>query len=314
MENNKENSRRNFLRNSTLATLSATLFPGIVLSKPDFRPYKPLNCNPSTLDYYGQGPFYLNNAPVLTDGQLASATEAGTRLVISGVVRTLDCSQTIANAKIDIWQANDSGQYYNSSFDLRGVVYSNAQGFYLFETILPGKYLNGAKYRPRHIHFKITPSGHPTLTTQLYFQGDSDISEDAAASLSSGTYDATHRIIPITLNGNGKYEGTWDIVVDGSGSTGMGNPHLEKGMIYRVSPNPFYDSIEIEYGVFLPARVEVKIFNMSGNLIKDFNEGKLQPQKSKLRWEGGKDLPAGIYWVSLKINDMQVHYQKIVKS
>lgn len=52
---------------------------------------------------------------------------------------------------------------------------AQSEGFYLFETIIPGKYLNGAKYRTGHIHFKITPSGFPTLTTQLYFEGDTDI-------------------------------------------------------------------------------------------------------------------------------------------
>ncbi|MFT4980035.1 MAG: protocatechuate 3,4-dioxygenase beta subunit, partial [Myxococcota bacterium] len=46
-------------------------------------------------------------------------------------------------------------------------------------------YLNGAHYRPRHIHVKVTdPDGIERLTTQLYFEGDPHLSCDAFASTS----------------------------------------------------------------------------------------------------------------------------------
>ena len=85
--------------------------------------------------------------------------------------------------------------------------------FYIFETIKPGLYLNGSSYRPSHIHFKITPPGFNALITQLYFQGDPYIPTDAAASVNSGSFDATHRIIPLVTNINGDLEGTWDIII-----------------------------------------------------------------------------------------------------
>ena len=37
---------------------------------------------------------------------------------------------------------------------------------------MPGRYLNGARYRPAHIHVKVRAPGFPVLTTQLYFPGD----------------------------------------------------------------------------------------------------------------------------------------------
>jgi protocatechuate 3,4-dioxygenase beta subunit len=243
MNTSNSESRRQFLRNTTLTVLGVGLLPG--LSKTSRAASANQDCNATTLDYYGQGPFYTPSAPLLTDNKLASDNETGTRLIISGVVRTLDCSMIIPDTIIDIWHANDAGAYDNSGFNLRGITYSNIQGFYFFETILPGKYLNGASYRPRHIHFKITPPGFPTLTTQLYFENDTDIPGDAAASVTSGTYDATHRIIPISLNGQGKYEGTWDIIVDGAGTTGIHDAHLNQGMIYSVSPNPFTNRVNI---------------------------------------------------------------------
>ena len=129
---------------------------------------------------YGQGPFYTANAPTIQNNQLANINEIGTRLIISGHVYNLECSEFIPNTEIDIWHANDSGTYDNSGFNLRGKTYSNAQGYYIFETVKPGLYLNGATYRPSHIHLKITPPGHNSLITQLYFEGDPYIPTDVA--------------------------------------------------------------------------------------------------------------------------------------
>ncbi|HNS13187.1 MAG TPA: T9SS type A sorting domain-containing protein [Bacteroidia bacterium] len=306
------NSRRQFLRNTGLATLSIGILPGFAKSAIGSTSKNSATCNPTTLDFYGQGPFYLSNAPVISNNQLASQTEPGTRLIISGIIQTLDCSAAIPNTLLDVWHANDAGAYDNVGYNLRGMTYSNAQGYYLFETILPGKYLNGSSYRPRHLHFKITPPGFPTIITQLYFQGDSDIPGDAAASIMSGTYDATNRIIPITLN-QGKYEGTWDIAIDGNGTVGIADIHLDKGLIYTVSPNPFSDEVEISYGVFQASKVRIQIFDMRGSLVAILNEQNLEPQKYKAVWKPDSGLAKGIYFVALKLNDLQVHYLKVVK-
>jgi len=311
MNSSDSKSRRQFLRNTALAALTVTVLPGIARSKPA----QAEDCSKTTQDYYGQGPFYTAGAPEIADSKLAADNEAGTRLILSGVVRTLDCSKVIPDTLVDAWHANDAGAYDNTGYNLRGITHSNPQGFYLFETILPGKYLNGSSYRPRHIHFKITPPGFSTLTTQLYFEGDTDIPGDAAASLTNGTYDATARIIPTALNGDGKYEGTWDIIVDGSGiSTAVQDIHLTTGMIYSASPNPFTGRLEIRYGVFKPSKVSICIFNMSGSQVAALDERHLAPQKYSATWLPESGLSRGVYFVTLKINDMQTHYVKVVKA
>jgi protocatechuate 3,4-dioxygenase beta subunit len=273
---------------------------------------EPLSCNPTTLDYYGQGPFYTPNAPAIVNNQLASQSEPGTRLVLSGVVKTLDCSAVLPNTVLDIWHATDAGSYDTGGFNLRGKTTTNAQGFYLFETVLPGKYLNGSTYRPRHIHFRITPPGFPTLITQLYFQGDTSIPGDAAASITSGTYDATHRIVPITLNQQGKYEGTWDIAINGDGTVGTPDLHLDKGIVYSATPNPFQGAVEIRYGVFSQAKVAIQVFDLRGALVAVLDERILAPQKYTAVWSA-PGLPPGVYFVALRVNDLQVHYLKVVK-
>ncbi|MFT5055745.1 MAG: protocatechuate 3,4-dioxygenase beta subunit, partial [Pseudoalteromonas distincta] len=254
-------SRRQFLRNLSLSAAAFTFMPFTARAK-TLSSNKKEECEKTTLDYYGEGPFYTDNPPTLSDGKLAKESETGTKIRITGRVQNLDCSEFIPNTIVDMWQANDAGAYDNSGFNLRGQVVSNAQGFYMFETIQPGKYLNGSKYRPSHIHFKITPPDYPTITTQLYFEGDSDINTDAAASITSGQYDATHRIVALSDDGNGVLEGTWDIAVDGKGLMGTGDLHLDKGIIYTASPNPFTSSLQINYGVFKAAEVSLLVFDM----------------------------------------------------
>ena len=39
-------------------------------------------------------------------------------------------------------------------------------------SIIPGRYLNGDRFRPAHVHVKLRARGHRELTTQLYFAGD----------------------------------------------------------------------------------------------------------------------------------------------
>jgi protocatechuate 3,4-dioxygenase beta subunit len=314
MKSKKKDSRRQFLRNTSLAALSFGIIPTIAKTSPEPKPNTPILCNQSTEDAYGQGPFYTANAPVIQNDMLADSNEVGTRLILSGQVYNLACSEVIPNTEIDIWHANDAGAYDNSGYNLRGKATSNPQGFYVFETIKPGLYLNGATYRPSHFHFKITPPNFPTLITQLYFDGDPYIPTDIAASITSGTFDATNRIIPLTTNANGDLEGTWDIVINGNGTPlGANNIHLDKGMIYSASPNPFNDRVEIKYGVFQEGEVSVFVYDIEGKIVSQLDKKLLSPQKYEVVWEPDNNLPIGHYFIALKINDLQVHYLKAIR-
>ena len=318
IESMKINNRRKFLKNVTLGSVAIGLTPLITKGESkeqSITPLPPVSCNPTTLDYYGEGPFYTANPPTIpSDNQLAPANEPGTRLIISGVVRTLDCSQVIPNAEIDIWHADASGAYDNTGgYHLRGKTTSNSQGVYIFETIQPGKYLNGNQYRPSHIHIKVTAPGFSTLTTQIYFTGDTDIPNAAAASVSSGTYDATHRIIDLTTNIDGKLEGNWDIVVNGNGITDTESLHLENGMIYKADPNPFTDKLEIQYGVFKESKVNISVSNIEGKIIANLIEENHHAEKYTAEWQPEDNLPKGYYFVMLKVNDLQVHHLKVLK-
>ncbi len=304
-----KNSRRQFLKNIGITSLGVGLIPNLSLAS--YSP--PSACDATTLDYYGEGPFYTANPPEISNGQLADENEAGTRLILSGRAYDLDCNTPLANTVVDVWHADDAGTYDNSGYNLRGFTKTNAQGYYVFETIYPGKYLNGNQYRPAHIHFKITPPNQPTLITQLYFEGDDSIPNDAAASITSGTYDASDRIIPVTMNGEGKLEGVWDINIQG-GQIGLPESlHVERGMIYSISPNPSKDKVEIKYGVFRDAKVGLEVYDKQGRLVATLNEEQLSAQKYTAEWTPDHHMASGSYFVVLKVNDIQVHYLKMMR-
>lgn len=315
MKSIKKNNRRQFLKNTALTALSMGLVSSSLTASDHVEnEEKPsIMCDETTLDYYGEGPFYTDNPPTMENNQLAIATEVGTRMIISGRVFNLDCTEVIPNAIIDVWHANDAGQYDNSGFNLRGVTTSNEQGFYMFETIKPGKYLNGSAFRPSHIHFKITPPGFDVLTTQLYFVGDPDLASDNASSITSGQFDASHRIIQLEKNNEGVLEGTWDIVINGNGVTGINDIHIDKGMIYSASPNPFFNTITIKYGVFRKSKISLLAYNMQGRLVAVLEERELASDKYEAVWNPDSSLPNGHYFIALKINDLQVHYLKLIR-
>ena len=307
--------RRSFLKKVSFSFLSFVTLPSLLDPLRASSKISEPNCIVSTEDAYGQGPFYTANDPVIENDLLADKNEKGLKIKITGRVFNLDCTEVIPNTEIDIWHANTEGSYDNDGFNLRGKTFTDNDGFYTFESIMPGFYLNGLNYRPAHIHFKITPPNTDSLITQLYFENDPYISEDYAASMNEGVYDATSRIISLNENAEGVLEGVWDIVLNGNGKPlNTISLHLEKGMIYKASPNPFSKFIQFEYGIFEKGKTELVIFNLDGTQI-DVVVNKVQnPKRYFVRWELNQNLPAGTYLAILKVNGLQVHHQKVIKS
>ena len=151
-------------------------------------------CNLTTDDILG--PYYFEDAPFRS--VIAHADEPGQRLFISGNVMQNDCGNSISGSLIEIWQANDEGCYgivedcdtgnpENDYFNLRGKFFSDENGDYTFESILPGYYGS----RPKHIHIKITTPNGEELVSQLYFENDPYCEDD------QWCQDADDRIIPL---------------------------------------------------------------------------------------------------------------------
>lgn len=155
------------------------------------------------------GPFYKADAPFRSD---ITEGSAGTALRVRGTVYGCDCQTPLAGAVVDVWQANDAGAYDNAGFVLRGRVKTDAQGRYEVTTILPGLYLNGSTYRPRHVHYKVSHAEGVSLTTQLYFEGDPWIASDAFVKPSL----IRPLVESVGAGGKKQYDVTFDVVLTGS--------------------------------------------------------------------------------------------------
>jgi protocatechuate 3,4-dioxygenase beta subunit len=112
-----------------------------------------------------EGPYFTPKSP--RRASLLEPGMAGQRLVVAGTVLTTDC-RPVKAALLDFWQADDAGEYDNQGYRLRGHQFSDADGTWRLETVVPGLYTG----RTRHIHVKVQAPDSPVLTTQLYFPGE----------------------------------------------------------------------------------------------------------------------------------------------
>jgi hydroxyquinol 1,2-dioxygenase len=154
---------------------------------------KPPGCTEATV----LGPFHVAEAPHFELGDDISAGMNGEPCFVSGTVKGLD-GQPVANAKLEIWQADAEGFYdvQNAeleSFQGRGVLHADSHGKFHFKSIVAEAYpiphdgpvgallkaLGRHPWRPAHLHFMITAPGYEKLITHVFRRGgeylDSDV-------------------------------------------------------------------------------------------------------------------------------------------
>lgn len=132
-----------------------------------------------------EGPFHREDAPERTELDLHG--DEGTPLSMEGQVFEGDCDTPLAGAVVEVWHADPSGSYDNKSDDMRYRcrITTDGEGRFALSSLLPGRYLNGSTFRPRHLHLKVFDAeGVERLTTQLYFEGDPYIECDPLANTS----------------------------------------------------------------------------------------------------------------------------------
>jgi protocatechuate 3,4-dioxygenase beta subunit len=112
-----------------------------------------------------EGPYFTPDSP--ERASLLEAGMAGDRLTVAGTVLATDC-RPLRRALLDFWQADADGRYDNQGYRLRGHQFTDADGRFRLDTVVPGLYPG----RTRHIHVKVQAPDGPVLTTQLYFPGE----------------------------------------------------------------------------------------------------------------------------------------------
>jgi protocatechuate 3,4-dioxygenase beta subunit len=139
-------------------------------------------------------------------GEVASATEPGERLDVSGVVYAADGRTPVARASVYVYQTDARGYYRpddamgNRDPRLRALLRTDAQGRYAYRTIRPGSY-PGTRV-PGHIHYEVAAEGHGTRIFEIVFEDDplvtEAIREDAAR---PGSIYALRKVEPLPAGG-----------------------------------------------------------------------------------------------------------------
>lgn len=143
------------------------------------------------------GPFYVEGSPTLAPGENMAEGHLAEPCFISGTVRDLE-GAPIANAVLDLWQADDKGLYEvqleaKDGPYLRGVYRTGPDGRYLIRTIAPLGYsipMDGpvgelvsktdiSHFRPAHIHFLLSAPGYQAVITHLFKRGADYLENDA---------------------------------------------------------------------------------------------------------------------------------------
>jgi len=74
--------------------------------------------------------------------------------------------------------------------------------------------------------------------------------------------------------------------------------------ISSTYPNPFNPSINIAYSIKESADVQMKVFNLKGQMLKQWSYPKQTSGRNTLVWDA-KDLPSGVYLLSFEAGDFK---------
>ena len=163
--NEMKSTRRRFLLNTgILAAGWEFAGAGAVLAQ-DLAPTPVCHDGDEPTIRQTEGPFFKPRSPERSD--LREPGAGGRPFELSGFVLTRRC-RPLGDAVVDLWHADDRGEYDNTGFRYRGHVTTGSDGAFRFRTIAPAVYSG----RTRHYHVKVQAPGSRLLTTQLYFPNE----------------------------------------------------------------------------------------------------------------------------------------------
>ncbi len=143
------------------------------------------------------GPFHVDDAPQIAQGGDLTYGAPGAALFADIEVVDLR-GAPVADAEVDIWQADDQGLYdvqqpaLGDSRRARGVMRTDGAGRVRFRALAPTPYpvptdgpvgqmllaTGRHPWRPAHIHFRIRAPGFATLVTHLFRDPDPYLDSD----------------------------------------------------------------------------------------------------------------------------------------
>lgn len=103
---------------------------------------------------------------------------------------------------------------------------------------------------------------------------------------------------------------TWDtpeLVNDMPSSIGNSEKVIDRFGLKQNYPNPFNPTTTIRYSISSPEKVSIKIYDVSGQLIKEISENQNQAGEYEVVWDGknnlGERVSTGTYFYQLVVGD-----------
>lgn len=142
------------------------------------------------------GPFFLEDAPLVSNGGDIAAGMPGQPCWIEGTVRDTD-GNAIPGARIEVWEADEDGlydvQYTDRRIAGRAHLFADDRGGYRFWGVTPtpypipddgpvGQLLQATRRSPMraaHLHFMVSAPGLRTLVTHIFVRGDALLASDS---------------------------------------------------------------------------------------------------------------------------------------
>ena len=157
-----KSTRRRFLLNTGILAAGWELSSASAVLTQQLAPTPACHDGDEPTIRQGEGPFFKPKSPERSN--LHEPGAGGRPFELSGFVLTRRC-RPLGGAVVDLWHADDKGQYDDTGFRYRGHVTTGPDGAFRFRTIMPAVYPG----RTRHYHVKVQAPGSRLLTTQLYF-------------------------------------------------------------------------------------------------------------------------------------------------
>jgi hydroxyquinol 1,2-dioxygenase len=140
------------------------------------------------------GPFHTEQAPEVELGGDISGGASGVPCWVEGVVTDVD-GNPVADARLEVWQADDQGnydvQYGDDRVAGRARLRADGAGEYRFWALKPTPYpipddgpvgtmlraTGRSPVRAAHLHFMVTAPGYRRLVTHIFVEGDPQLVE-----------------------------------------------------------------------------------------------------------------------------------------
>lgn len=142
------------------------------------------------------GPFFVEGAPEIANGQDMSFGASGRPCWVEGTVTDTE-GRPISGARIEVWEADEDGlydvQYGDGRTAARAHLFSEDDGSYRFWGITPTPYpipddgpvgkmlaaVGRSPMRTSHLHFMVSAPGQRTLVTHIFVDGCEYLDRDS---------------------------------------------------------------------------------------------------------------------------------------